>query len=166
MKSERRTSWPRAFNTPLESGLRSLAALTESPTPLDVQRLLQYDYLIVHSGDVPEGPASLHPPTPHRSGELLVRRELVEQGLRLFLSRGLASRIFDSAGIIFSATDAGLVFLDQLESDYTRQIRERARWVVKRFGSYSDKQLNDFMRRNWENWGAEFARDLVPNENG
>ena len=80
----------RPFNTPIESGLRSLIILAEgAPWFYDLQRLVYYDYLLVHSGDVLNGPQSLHPSLPHRSGEILVRRMIVESGLNLMFSKKL-----------------------------------------------------------------------------
>ena len=62
------------FNSPLETGVRALTVLAESaPAALDLQRLVYFDYLVVHSADA-GGPRSLHPNTPLRNGELLVRR--------------------------------------------------------------------------------------------
>ena len=58
------------FNSPVELGLRALMLLAEShPKPLDIQRLVILDYLLVHSGDLEGGPESLHPPSPLRAGE-------------------------------------------------------------------------------------------------
>ena len=69
------------FNSPLETGIRSLAVLVAAyPEPFDLERLVEMDYLVVHSGDA-DGPYSLHAPLPMRAGELLVRRGLIEKGL-------------------------------------------------------------------------------------
>src|SRR3979411_2027900 len=74
------------FNSALETGVRALAVLAEaSPRALDLQELVYFDYLIVHSGDA-GGPTSLHPNTPLRNGELLVRRTIIEQGVLLMVS--------------------------------------------------------------------------------
>src|SRR5260370_20026328 len=88
-----------AFNNPLESALRSLVLLVEAhPSGCDLQKLVYFDYLLVHSADA-GGPESLHPATPNRSGELLVRRGLLNAGLMLLLGRGLAQRQFGERGI-------------------------------------------------------------------
>ena len=77
------------FNGPLETGVRSLAILTAAfPMAMDLQRLVEMDYLVVHSEDA-RGPSSLHAPLPLRAGELLVRRGLIESGLKLMVRRGL-----------------------------------------------------------------------------
>lgn len=57
-----------------------------------MQRLVEMDYLVVHSGDA-DGPDSLHAPLPMRAGELLVRHGLIEKGLMLMMSRG-SSNVF------------------------------------------------------------------------
>lgn len=121
----------RLFNTPLECGLRSVALLFAAyPQSCDVQRLVQYDYLIVHSGDVDGGPESIHPATPHRSGELLVRRSLVEAGLDFMACRRVIERTYSGVGIEYLAGEYAVVFLDALASGYVRQLRDRAEWVV------------------------------------
>ena len=80
------------FNSPIETGIRALILLAESyPALIDLQRLLEYDYIMVHTADV-DGPPSIHPALPLRSGELLVRRELIERGLMLMIGRGLVTR--------------------------------------------------------------------------
>lgn len=154
-------AWRYVFNTPLECGLRCAAVLLAAyPERCDLQRLVQYEYLLVHSGDVREGPPSLHPAVPHRAGELLVRRELIERGLLFMMSRQMVCREFSRRGIYYFAGESCLAFFDALSSNYTRELRARARWVVDRFGSTSDEDLNGFMRENWTNWGAEFTKEV------
>ena len=68
------------FNSYLETGVRSLIILVVAfPTLFDLQRLVEMDYLVVHSGDI-GGPKSLHAALPLRVGELLIRRGLIENG--------------------------------------------------------------------------------------
>lgn len=47
---------------------------------------MAYDYLLVHSADVPDGPPSIHPAVPYRGGELLVKRDAIRSGLDLMVS--------------------------------------------------------------------------------
>ncbi|WP_316045692.1 ABC-three component system middle component 2, partial [Escherichia coli] len=68
------------------------------PQTYDLQRLVAFDYLLVHTGDI-GGPDNLHTPTPMRSAELLVRRKLVEQSLLLMMTRDLVEREVTSEGI-------------------------------------------------------------------
>lgn len=148
---------PSPFNTALESGLRTLCILYAAhPRALDTQRLVFYDYLVVHSGDVDAGPKSIHPATPFRSNEWLVRRKLVADGLHLLMSRGLVSPDISSDGILYAASESAGAFLTCLSEEYTLELRNRAEWVVKRFSTINEASLLRYFRENLDRWGAEF----------
>jgi hypothetical protein len=149
----------RVFNSPLECGLRILFVLqATSPTPSDLQRLISYDYLLVHSGDVDKETASLHPAVPFRGSELLVKRELVRHALDLMFARELVEKKLSKHGITYSASSLTAAFIDLLKSDYSAELRLRAAWVATRFGSMNDHELNVFMTDNIGKWGAEFEK--------
>src|SRR5438874_3556299 len=117
------------FNSPLETGMRALILLAAAyPAQFDLQRLLEYDYMMVHTGDV-DGPPSIHPALPLRSGELLVRRQLIERGLVLMISRGLISRRATQNGFMYQAEDDAGPFLDALTAEYLDNLKNRAKWV-------------------------------------
>lgn len=146
-----------AFNSPLECALRSLCVLYESyPQSFDTQRLVFFDYLVVHSGDVEEGPQSLHPATPFRSSEWVVRRQLVEQGLRLLIERGLVTPLLTDGGIMYAGSEATGAFVQCLASTYTQELKERAKWAVEKFGKEDESEMVDYFSRHLDRWGAEF----------
>ena len=147
---------PALFNSALETGVRALTILAEAaPKMLDLQALVYFDYLVVHSADA-GGPESLHPNTPLRNGELLVRRGMIEQGVLLMVSRGLAERCMNAEGISYAATDDAVPFLDCLKSAYTLALRDRAEWAVERFGKMNAAELKGFFEANFERWTREF----------
>jgi hypothetical protein len=150
------------FNGPVEIGLRALAVLNDAfPDAYSLQRLVIFDYLVVHSDDVPGGPAGLHPKTPHRGAELLVRRQALQEGLLLYQSRGLVERRYEEAGVFFSATERSAGFLDVLRTEYVIALRQRAAWLVASFGLLPDADLENLVRENLGTWGAEFAMESV-----
>jgi len=150
------------FNSPLETGLRILYILNELyPTGCDLQRLVYYDYILVHSNDVPNGPKSLHPSIPHRSTEILVKRELVKKGITLMNSKELVNSIFDSSGILYSATELTKPFLEYNKSDYAINLKSVSNWLVKTFASYSDEALSLFIKNNLDVWGGEFSKESL-----
>lgn len=152
----------RPYNLPIEVGLRSLFILAEVfPVFCDLQRLVYYDYLLVYSGDVKNGPPSLHPQIPHRGGGWLVRRQLVESGLNLMLSKELIQKRFDRNGVTYGATDLTKPFLNYLTSEYAQAMKNSAKWVAQEFRSYKDQELSIFMRQNLGRWGAEFDRESI-----
>jgi hypothetical protein len=150
------------FNSPIETGLRSLCVLTIGfPTPHSLQRLVIFDYLLVHSDDIPDGPRGLHPQTPHRSGEILVRRGVVRAGLLLYQSRGLIETVYSNEGLFYVGTEHSAAFLDALSASYVSGLRDRAAWIVERFGLLSDSGLDTLVREHIGHWGTEFARESV-----
>jgi hypothetical protein len=162
MTTERTERFIAPFNGPVEIGLRALTVLNEAfPEAYSLQRLIVFDYLIVHSDDIPDGPTGLHPKTPRRGGELLVRRGVLYEGLLLYQSRNLIGQRFDNSGVLFAATDHSAAFLDVLRTDYVSALRSRAEWLVDHFGSLTDSQLDALARENIGRWGAEFELESV-----
>ena len=150
------------FNGPIEIGLRALCVLTTAfPTAYALQRLVVFDYFLVHSDDIEGGPEGLHPRTPHRGGEILVRRGVLQDGLTLYESRGLIERVYKDGGIFFAATDRSADFLDTLSTEYLKALRERCDWVVDSFGLLADGELDAMVRERIGTWGAEFSMESV-----
>ena len=131
------------------------------PAAYSLERLVYYDYLIVHSGDVESAPASLHPPLPHRSGEQLVRHEIISNGLDLMFSRELIEKVFDANGITYRANALTQPFLGHLRSEYAAQLRDRAEWVANMFKHMSDDEIAAYMRENLTVWGGEYKLEAV-----
>jgi len=151
------------FNSPIETGMRALILLAESyPLQLDLQRLLEYDYIMVHTGDV-DGPPSIHPALPLRSGELLVRRQLIERGLMLMISRGLVSRHATPNGFMYQAEDDAGTFLDVLTAEYLNDLKNRAKWVVDRFCEMNDQEIRFMLAKVYDQWSREFQ---IPEQPG
>lgn len=147
---------PLTFNGPLEAGLRAVAILgTAHPRAFDLQRLVAFDYLLVHTGDI-GGPVSLHPPTPLQSAELLVRRKLIDRALLLMMTRDLVEREFGADGIRYRAGENAMPFLSALESEYLLELKQRAAWLVRELGDRSETDFRSIMRRFFDKWVEEF----------
>jgi hypothetical protein len=150
------------FNSPLEAGLRCLVILNSGyPNNYDLGRLVFYDYILVHSADVDGGPESLHPATPHRSGEILIRRPILEAGLKLMISRGLVKVTYCGDGIFYSASEDSTPFIDCLSSRYICELDTRSQWVVDTFDAYALNRIQDLVNRNIVNWGGEFISESL-----
>lgn len=156
-KKYSKNRYARPFNSPLECGLRALFILDASQSaPMDLQRIIAYDYLLVHSGDIENGPPSLHPAVPHRGTELLVRRQAVQAGLNQMIAKELARIEFMPQGFLYRSTDLTSAFISLLKSPYAFQLKNRAEWINENFCSYSDQDLSSYIARNVGRWGAEF----------
>ncbi len=144
------------FNSPLEAGVRSVCILLPIyPKSYDIQRLVAFDHLVVHTGDI-GGPKSLHPKLPLRSSEILVRRKLIERGLLLMVSRGLVERIINASGISYKAGEMAETFLSTLTSSYLIKLRERAIWAANKFGDLENDMLKQTMSNFFGQWIEEF----------
>lgn len=147
---------PEPFNSPLETGIRSLEILVAAyPATFDLERLVEMDYLVVHSGDA-DGPESLHVALPMRAGELLVRRVLIENGLLLMASRNLVQRIPADDGFNYIAGDSAAPFLSSLTSSYSQRLRYRASWVAERFAGVATLEIRQITHRLFESWSSQF----------
>jgi hypothetical protein len=156
------TDATRTFNTPLEAGLRALFVLAAAgKKAYDSQKLVYFDYILVHSGDL-DGPPSLHPQAPSQKGELLVRRNLLQDGLALMRSRDLVERKFQATGIVWAATDAGAHLARQFDSEYAVGLRDRAGWVIESFGPKSYPALADLLGARIGDWHDEVIVEHLP----
>lgn len=144
------------FNSSLETGVRSLAILVVAyPSYFDLQRLVEMDYLVVHSGDI-GGPKSLHAPLPLRAGELLIRRGLIESGLHLMISKGLVERISTEDGFYYVAGDSAAPFIQSLTTHYSLQLKDRAAWVVKKFQTVPTHEIRNITNKLFQQWSSQF----------
>jgi hypothetical protein len=147
----------RTFNTPLEAGLRVLFILAAAGRrAFDCQRLVYFDYILVHSAEV-GGDPSLHPDTPSQKTEILVRRDLVQDGLALMRSRELVERKFASTGIVYAATKAGTHVTEQFDSTYAAALRSRAHWIIATFGDFTDDKLAGLLKARVASWRDELV---------
>ena len=108
------------FSTSIEAGLRSLGLLESVfPTTMDITKLVALDHIVVHSRDFDhEAPESLHPPSPYRRAEPVVRRDLIRMGLDLMVARNLIHRIPTAEGFVYLASESASPFLSTLQSEY------------------------------------------------
>ena len=151
----------RLFSTPMEFGLRALFVLDAvAPQACDLQRLVIYDYLAVHSADA-GGPTSLHPPTPHRSGELLVKRDSLRSGLALMSCRELVAVELGPTGIQFRSSELTQRFLSHMTGAYADGLRKRSEWIATEFSIFSVEDLLRYVTTRLDRWGGEFVGEAV-----
>ncbi|WP_367141973.1 ABC-three component system middle component 2 [Rhodoplanes sp.] len=155
-QSEAARRRPRIFNTPFETGLRSVVILTGCfPEKLSLHRLVVFDHLIVHTSDI-DGPLSIHPKDRSRAAEILVRRGLVRSGLALMQTRGLVTTSLTPSGFRFQAGEEAGSFVDLLATPYVEALKDRAEWLVSHVLPLTDEGLADLVRTRMHEWAPEF----------
>lgn len=147
------------FNSTLETGIRALIVLDAfHPRRCDLMEMTWLDHLVVHTGDLDgdDVPQSLHPDLPNRTGELLVRRQLVEKSLRLMQHVHLVEVFETSEGISFGASEDAPSYLDLLQAPYSVALRERARWMAGRFAGLKTDEMRSLIEARIGRWTADF----------
>lgn len=146
------------FNSPLETGVRALIILNALyPTALDLSDLLLFDHLVVHTADF-SGPPSLHPDILPRSGEPLVRRRLIENGLTLMRQRHLIDIEFSPNGILYRASEEAGALVSLMRSHYAKSLFARAKWLAEQFAQDGVDALKGRVTDRIGRWHSEFQR--------
>ncbi|MGW2353649.1 ABC-three component system middle component 2 [Actinacidiphila glaucinigra] len=149
------------LNSPLEVGIRSLVLLSETfPRRLDVAQLVYLDHAMLHSGDLADGPSSLHPELPIGPGELGMRRRLIEQGLVVLMRAGLADMTADDDGFLYGATEEAASFLTVLEAPYVGLLAERAAWLASNY-MRDETDVRDGMKQITQRWFDRITADAL-----
>ncbi|QIA24998.1 ABC-three component system middle component 2 [Mesorhizobium sp. AA22] len=144
------------FNSALETGTRAVVMLDAAfPRAFDLSHLVWLDHLVVHTADI-GGPESLHPDIPQRTGELLVRRRLVENGLTLMRQLHLVDAQTGDDGIMYVAREEAAAFVDSLRTSYGKGLKSRAEWLANYVGQRSDNDLAEMISRRIGRWTVEF----------
>ncbi len=145
------------FNSALETGVRSICILVaDLSNKFDIQQLLALDHIVVHTGDIENAPPSLHPNILQRSGELLVRRPLIENGLVLMESKRLVQKVITPDGFYYCATELASVFIEGLTNEYIKELSQRAQWAVTMYNDYGDMLFSEIFNSAFDRWRNEF----------
>lgn len=152
------------FNSPLETSLRTLIVLDAlHPRACTLIELTWFDHLVVHTSDL-GGPDSLHPDLPSRGGELLVRRRLVDEGVRLLVHADLVEILEDEVGIRYVAGDEAPSFIDLMGTSYGQRLRKRAAWLSEEFGSVPEEEMRSVVHERLGRWTLEFQSESTLHE--
>jgi hypothetical protein len=150
------------FNSPIEIGLRTLVLLSnKSCINYDIDRLVIFDYFILHANDLDSGQTNLHPSLPHRSSEILIRRKLIQEGLEILVSKGLIEIIYCEDGLFYKSNEMTHLFVNLLESNYYRRLQSQCMWIIDKFGEIETKELKNLVNNKIQLWGGEFEFEAL-----
>ena len=144
------------FNSTLETGVRAAVILDALyPCAFDLAHLTWFDHLVVHTSDI-GGPDSLHPDIPQRTGELLVRRRLVEDGVKLMRRLHMIEANVGRGGITYRASEDASAFVEALRTEYSTELKARAVWLATFVGRTTDSDLAGLISTRIGRWAVEF----------
>lgn len=130
------------YSSDLEISLRLMAILQfYVESPISIERLVVYDYLILHGNDIFPELQSLHPKSPNSSNEFLIKRELFKRGLHLLISKELIKVNISKTGVGYQSSQLTAKFCDKLNSAYSRRLYQTVQSVINACLIYSDLAL-------------------------
>lgn len=143
------------FNSPLETALRTLLIVNKMKK-VSLDGLIIYDYLCLNTNDF-NGPSSIQPPIPNRNVQILIRREVIKEGLKILVSKELVDVKFMKGGIFYSHSKLTKLFLEHMNSEYKSKVQDRVDWVHEQFAEMSESKLKKFVFDRIENWENEIT---------
>ena len=144
------------YNTPLELGMRSLILLhTSNSAIMDLEKIMYLDYLCLNTSDL-DGPKSLHAPIPNRGVQIFSKKDLIQKGLSIMITKDLVKLILQPNGFFYQITEAGTLFLDFFQTKYYLNLSERCKWVNGKWGSESTENIKYYIDNNIQKWGGDF----------
>lgn len=102
------------------------------------------------------GPSSLGAPIPNRGVQAFARKEVIQKGVTILLSKDLAVIHIDKGGFSYAINQAGVKFLELCTTEYFYQLTERANWVMEHFSNMTSEQLRIYINKRVPNFGGEF----------
>ena len=147
------------FNSPEEVGVRILFILDVCGNRMSSQRIMYYDYFALHLNDIDDNYESLHPDNPNHSSEIAVRREKINQGLNLMISKGLLNVKYSKTGIYYQKNQLTSSFIELFKNGYSDRLKQNITIVDKLFREYSDNKIYKYVNKNIGSWVGEFEKD-------
>jgi predicted transcriptional regulator len=136
-------------------GLRILVILKcIYPKSLDIEMINYYDYFALHSKDI-GGEKSLHADVPNRSGELSVKRDLIQRSLKMLILKGLVENKYLDSGIEYTITKESNQIVDNFNEPYIQDLITNVTWVCNHFKNKSYDDIRRYVAHNKKYWDNE-----------
>lgn len=149
----------KVYNSNFEIAIRILVILNNLPLKCSsIYKLMILDHIALNTFDV-GGPASLHAPIPNRGVQVYSRKEILNESIKLLISKDLIKLIPSKDGLPYEITKNGITYLAYFESKYFNQLKSKVEWTTKKFGNSTDGELKTYVTDNLSKWGEEFMTD-------
>ena len=156
---EKVNSKNKVYNSNFEIAIRILVILLNLPFKrASTYKLMVLDHMSLNTYDV-GGPASLHAPIPNRGLQIYSRKEILNESIKLLISKDLIIINPNKNGLLYEITENGINYLTYFESKYFNQLKEKVEWTSEKFGKLSDGDLKIYVNQNLSKWGEEFMTD-------
>lgn len=151
----------RIFNSPEEVGVRILFILSICNKKMSSQRIMYYDYFVLHLNDIDSMYDSLHPDNPNHSSEIAVKRDIINKSLQRMISKGLLDIKYMKTGIYYQKNNITDVFLEMFGNGYVDKLKQHINVVCEKFEKYSDGQIYRYIDKSIGSWSGEFEKEYL-----
>ncbi len=129
------------FNSTFEMELRVAVLLSEgAEQKFSVDRILAMDFITCYGKVFRFSDSNLHGDNSYMYSELSNRRALIQEAVKPLVYRGIIAATV-SNGYLYQITDAGLNYVNSLESEYAQIYRSIAKEVIAELGNMTDEEL-------------------------
>ena len=108
---------------------------------MTLDRIAAYDFITLYGHDFAVSKTNLHGLNPFNFSELSAKRAACSEGIKLFVLDGLIAVTQTQRGLLYSITQTGHKYVQNLESDYKLQYLSIFKAVQKKYDSISDTEL-------------------------
>jgi hypothetical protein len=91
---------------------------------------------------------------PHRDGELLVRRSLVEAGITLMRRIHMVEAKYGTNGIVYAALDQAGPFVKLMRTEYGHALKARAAWLIGYLSERGEEHLHEVITQKIGRWAT------------
>jgi len=120
---------------------------------------MYYDYFILHLGDIDNEYISLHPDNPNHSSEIAIRRNIINKGLTLLVSKGLLDIKYTKSGIYYKKNEITDPFVKLFFNGYVEHLKRNISVVNEKFSGFSDVQIYKYINKHIGSWKGEFEKE-------
>ena len=134
------------FNSPFEMMLRVVLLLSQDKKNYySVDRIVLLDFVSCYAADFQLPYSNLHGTNDYKFGEIANRRQLVQEAVKLLVTRGLVEVKVDK-GYLFRIADLGLEYAKKLESSYATEYKAISKSAIKKYRKESDENIFNLVR--------------------
>lgn len=134
------------FNSPFEMMLRVLLFLSQDDKNYYfIDRIILLDFISCYSADFQLPYSNLHGTNNYKFGEIASRRQLVQEAIKLLVTKGLVEVKVDK-GYWFCISELGITYANTLNSSYANEYRAISKAVIKKYRKESDENILNLVR--------------------
>ena len=135
----------KVFNTTFENMLRVLLLLDTVNVPVNADRIAALDFICIYGKKCKILDKNLHGDNEFGFAEFTNKREKITEAIKLSVRNSFVNVEYTNQGFLYSINDRGRQVVQGVQSPYARLYVLGAKIVYRRFSSYTDDGILQFI---------------------